>query len=76
MSRVEETLSIEEMEQNIRICPKCGKKVPREDMAFSRDCHGIAFRLLCIPCLEKIEETIGYDGEYYTEADECLDYDY
>ena len=40
---------------------------------FSRDCHGIPFRLLCIDCYEKIMDEIGYDGEYYTELDECLD---
>lgn len=57
-------------------CPICGKYCYREEMDFSRDCHGIPFRLLCFDCLDKIEEEKGYDGEYYTEADECIDYDY
>ena len=60
---------------NMRVCPECGKEVERDGMSFSKDCHGIPFRLLCFDCLEKIYETKGYDGEYYTEADECI-YDY
>lgn len=58
-----------------RICPVCGKEVERTDMNFTRDCHGIPFRLVCWECYETLMEN-GYDGEYYTEADECLDYDY
>lgn len=54
------------------ICPICKKEFEREDMAFSRDCHGIPFRLLCFNCLEKVEEEKGYDGEYYTELDENI----
>lgn len=52
-------------------CPVCGQKYPRKDMDFSRDCHGITFRLLCWKCLEDVMAK-GYDGQYYTEADECL----
>lgn len=62
--------------EDMRTCPVCKKEVPRSEMDFSRDCHGITYRLLCFDCLEKIYSTKGYDGEYYTEADECLDYDY
>ena len=58
-----------------RLCPVCKKEFPREDMQFTYDCHGIPFRLLCYSCCEKAMEK-GYDGEYYTEADECLDMDY
>lgn len=58
-----------------RICPHCGKEVYRYDMLFTYDCHGIPFRLVCIDCYQKLMEK-GYDGEYYTEADECLDWDY
>ena len=61
--------------ERLRICPKCSKEVPREDMQFTYDCHGIPFRLVCMECYEK-QMAKGYDGEYYTEADECLDYDY
>ena len=59
-----------------RICPVCGKEEERTEMIFTRDCHGIPFRLVCWECEEKIIAEKGYDGEYYTEADECLDYDY
>ena len=44
-------------------------------MEFTRDCHGITFRLVCFDCYEKLMEK-GYDGQYYTEADECIDKDY
>lgn len=60
---------------DIRKCPVCGKKVERSDMNFTKDCHGIPFRLVCWDCYGKLMEK-GYDGQYYTEADECLDYDY
>ena len=59
-------------ENDIRTCPVCGKEVDRADMNFTRDCHGITYRLVCWKCYEKLMEK-GYDGEYYTEADECLD---
>lgn len=45
-------------------------------MLFTHDCHGIPFRLVCWDCYEKVMEEKGYDGEYYTEADECIDWDY
>ena len=60
---------------DIRECACCDKKVERNDMQFTRDCHGIPFRLVCMDCYNKLMEK-GYDGEYYTEADECIDYDY
>ena len=63
-------------DKDIRICPVCNREVERSEMQFSTDCHGIPFRLLCFDCLSKIYEEKGYDGQYYTEADECLDYDY
>lgn len=61
--------------KDIRICECCGKEVDRNDMNFTVDCHGIPYRLVCYECWERIMAN-GYDGEYYTEADECLDYDY
>lgn len=61
----------EEYEQNIRECPTCGAHVPRQAMSFTRDCHGIPFRLVCYDCYDKLMEK-GYDGEYYTEADENI----
>jgi len=63
------------MKNDLRTCPVCGKEVKREDMEFTRDCHGIVFRLVCIPCYDKLMEK-GYDGAYYTAQDECLDYYY
>lgn len=57
-------------------CPVCGKDFSRKEMEFSMDCHGIPFRLVCFSCLDYIYETKGYDGEYYTEADENIEEDY
>lgn len=62
-------------EEDIRICPACGKEVARDDMLFTHDCHGITFRLVCFECYDRFMAK-GYDGEYYSEADECLDEDY
>lgn len=58
-----------------RVCPECGKEFQYDDGMFTRDCHGIEFRFVCYECYKKIMEH-GYDGEYYDESDECLDYDY
>lgn len=62
-------------ERDLRICPFCEKEVPREEMSFTRDCHGIPFRLVCWDCYDKLMAN-GYDGEYYTEADEQIEDDY
>lgn len=56
-------------------CPVCGKSFCRSQMNFTRDCHGITFRLVCASCWERVMAK-GYDGEHYTEADECIDADY
>lgn len=60
----------------------CGKQsismrgeVDREDMYFTKDCHGITFRLVCDSCYQRIMSK-GYDGEYYTEEDEQIEDDY
>jgi hypothetical protein len=58
------------------VCPICGKEFEREDMIWSTDCHGIPFRLLCYDCYDKVMDEKGFDGEYYTELDECIDWDY
>lgn len=63
------------MEEDKRICCFCEKEVLREDMLYTKDCHGIPYRLLCFECYEKLMED-GYDGEYYTDTDECIDADY
>jgi len=56
-------------------CPVCGKRFIRDDMVFTRDCHGITFRLVCFDCYDKVMAK-GYDGQYYTEADERIEDDY
>ncbi|RHU91323.1 hypothetical protein DXC11_11975 [Firmicutes bacterium OM08-11AC] len=56
-------------------CPVCEHEVDREDMYFTKDCHGIPFRLVCDRCYQRIMSK-GYDGEYYTEADEQIEDDY
>lgn len=60
------------MEADIRECQCCRNKVPRKEMEYTRDCHGIIFRLVCFDCYENLMSK-GYDGQYYTEADECID---
>ena len=65
-----------EDEKQLIECPVCNGMFEREDMEFTHDCHGITFRLVCRECYERIMEEKGYDGEYYTELDECLDWDY
>jgi len=57
-------------------CPECRKTVSHHRMCRTYDCHGIPFRFVCHSCYEKIMDGKGYDGEYYTEADECIDSDY
>lgn len=61
--------------EDIRVCPCCNKKVECQDMIYTKDCHGITYRLVCFRCYEKLMAK-GYDGEYYSEADECIDDDY
>jgi formate dehydrogenase maturation protein FdhE len=68
-------MNIDEEEKDIRVCPVCGKEVERSNMLFTHDCHGIPFRLVCSRCWEKLMSK-GYDGEYYTEADEQIEPDY
>lgn len=62
-------------EKDMRICPYCNREVERGEMDFTRDCHGITFRLVCFSCWDKLMKK-GYDGEYYSELDECIDCDY
>lgn len=57
-------------------CENCGKYVPKSDLFLTYDCHGIPFRSVCSDCYEKIMDEKGYDGEYYSELDECIDWDY
>lgn len=39
-------------ERDIRTCPVCEHEVDREDMYFTKDCHGIPFRLVCDRCYQ------------------------
>ena len=57
-------------------CPECGKDVRSKDLIQTHDYHGIPFRWVCPKCYDRIMGRKGYDGEQYSEADECLDYDY
>ena len=70
-------------------CPICGKTFQYDECIrgdiglndkligkMTHDCHGIPFRTVCCDCYDKIMNTKGYDGEYYTPLDECIDYDY
>lgn len=58
------------------ICPVCGKVERTRNMERTRDCHGIPFRTVCRDCYDRIMDEKGYDGEEYSELDECLDADY
>lgn len=57
-------------------CPICGKEVRRYQMERTLDCHGIPFRLVCGPCYDRIMDERGFDGERYTDLDECIDANY
>lgn len=58
-------------------CGKCGKIFPRSEMLFTKDCHGVPFRLVCLECYDRIMRNgRGYDGAYYTELDEQIEPDY
>lgn len=62
-------------EKDVRICPVCGKEVERAEMNFTKDRHGIPFRLVCWDCWDQLMAG-GYDGEYYDELDEQIEPDY
>ena len=62
-------------ERELRICQACEKEVYRDEMLYTKDCHGITFRLVCWDCYNRLMEK-GYDGEYYDEADEQIGDDY
>ena len=56
-------------------CPVCQRAARRMDFAWTYDCHGIQFRLVCSKCFDELMSK-GYDGEYYTSADENIDEDW
>jgi hypothetical protein len=58
-----------------RECRECRKMFNRNEMLYTRDYHGITFRLVCHKCWNKVMAK-GYDGQYYDERDECLDDNY
>lgn len=60
---------------NMHTCAHCGKSFNRADMTFTKDCHGIPFRLVCWDCYNILMD-YGYDGEYYDDSDENLDWDW
>lgn len=61
-------------ENDIRTCQCCNKKIEHSDMLFTKDCHGITYRLVCYNCYKKLMDK-GYDGEYYDVSDENLSAD-
>lgn len=63
------------MDEELRMCPNCKNMVSKWEIVFTRDCHGIPFRPVCQLCYAELMRD-GYDGEYYTEADECIDDEY
>ena len=73
--RQEAGLDCQYQEREVRICPVCEKEVYRDEMQYTRDCHGITFRLVCWDCYKRLMAK-GYDGEYYDEADEQIEDDY
>lgn len=62
-------------EREVWICHTCEKEVYRDEMEYTRDCHGIIFRMVCWDCYRRLMAK-GYDGEYYDEADEQIEDDY
>lgn len=65
----------EMFEERKAMCGCCEKEYPRIAMEFTTDCHGIPFRLVCPTCYDELMKK-GYDGEYYSEIDECIDFDW
>jgi len=59
----------------LRMCQYCHKEFPKEDMTWTIDCQGINYRYVDDSCYDKLMAK-GYDGQYYDERDENLDYDY
>jgi hypothetical protein len=57
---------------DMRVCSACGRETDRRNMDYTKDCHGIIFRLVCNTCYTRLMAN-GYDGAYYTEAEECID---
>ena len=45
-------------EKDVRICPVCEREVERSEMNFTKDCHGIPFRLVCWECYLKLMEKV------------------
>ncbi len=56
------------------MCQRCGERVPGATLKWTKDCHGISYRKVCRRCYEWYRGR-GYDGEYYTEADENIEPD-
>lgn len=73
--RQDEGLDCWYQEREVRTCPTCGKEVYRDEMQYTKDCHGIPFQLVCWECYTRLMAE-GYDGEYYDEADEQIEDDY
>lgn len=50
--------------KELRVCGCCGAEVERSEMRYTKDCHGIIYRLVCGECFHRLMAK-GYDGRYY-----------
>lgn len=64
------------VDEEKRECARCNKTVDKSDLWLTTDCRGIPFRYVCKECYDEVMESVGYDGEFYTELDENIDEDY
>jgi len=58
-----------------RQCKYCQKTYDKSEMLWTHDCQGINYRHVCYGCYEVLMAK-GYDGQYYDERDECLEYNW
>lgn len=52
------------------VCPNCKKET--DDLLYTKDCHGIIMRKVCIGCYNRIMAK-GYDGVGYEDTDDLED---
>lgn len=54
----------EYIQDSRRVCGCCGALVERSEIRYTKDCHGITYRLVCVECYPRLMAK-GYDGKYY-----------
>ena len=52
---------------DLRTCPECGREIPREDLSWVNDRHGIPYKLVCDSCYDRVAARIG--GYTFDPAD-------